>query len=161
MEHVPSLPRSFPWRTAALVALAIALAEPAALYVLDHRATAQPTGTRQTQTRPGSDPGRVSKATATPLRARSRVSVLVLNGNGIQGAAGAAATRLLHRGYRSATATDAPTHDYAASLVLYRPGWQREAQRLAHDARIRVVAPLDGRLPGGSGRDQLVLILGR
>jgi hypothetical protein len=86
--------------------------------------------------------------------------VLVLNGNGTSGAAGATASRLLGRGYRSATASNAPNEEYATSLVLYRPGWEREAQRLARDARIRVVAALDGRLPAGSARDQLVLVLG-
>ena len=95
-----------------------------------------------------------------PLRPRSRVSVLVLNGNGTSGVAGATATRLLQRGYRSATATNAASDGYATSLVLYRRGWEGEAQRLAKDARIRVVAALDGRLPAGSARDQLVLILG-
>jgi hypothetical protein len=97
---------------------------------------------------------------ATPLRPRSRVSVLVLNGNGTSGVAGTTATRLLGRGYHSATATNASVDNYATSLVLYRPGWEREARRLAHDAGIRVVAVLDGRLPAGSGRDQLVVILG-
>jgi len=96
----------------------------------------------------------------TPLRPRSRVSVLVLNGNGMSGVAGTTATRLLGRGYHSATATNAAIDNYATSLVLYRPGWESEAQRLAHDAGIRVVAAIDGRLPAGSGRDQLVVILG-
>jgi hypothetical protein len=88
------------------------------------------------------------------------VSVLVLNGNGTSGVAGTTATRLIGRGYGSATATNAVNDRYATSLVLYRPGWQREAARLGRDAGIRVVAPLDGRLPAGSARDQLVLILG-
>jgi hypothetical protein len=74
--------------------------------------------------------------------------------------AGTTATRLLGRGYASATATNAANDHYSTSLVLYRPGWQREATRLARDAGIRVVAALDGRLPAGSARDQLVLILG-
>ncbi len=99
-------------------------------------------------------------AAGRALRPRSHVSVLVLNGNGVAHAAGDAATRLLARGYRSATATNAPNHDYAASMVLYRPGWRVEARRLAHDAGVLVVAPLDGRLPAASARAQLVLILG-
>src|SRR5262249_56141372 len=85
------------------------------------------------------------EAAPTPLRPRSRVSVLVLNGNGISGSAGSAATGLLARGYRHAVPTDAPRLDYPRSLVLYRPGWQREAERLGRDARIPMVAPLDGR----------------
>jgi len=95
-----------------------------------------------------------------PLRPRSRISVLVLNGNGVSGAAGRVATDMLGRGYGHAIPADAQVSDYATSLVLYRPGWEREAQRLARDAGIRVVAALDGRLPAGSARDQLVVILG-
>lgn len=168
MEHVQPLQRSFPWRAAALAALAIAVVELAALVVVEggrflhaRHTTATPAAASLKETRPSTDAGRVRTGQVGPLRPRSRVSVLVLNGNGVSGAAGAAATRLLHRGYRSATATDAASNDYATSLVLYRPGWQREAQRLARDAGVRMVSPLDGRLPTGSGRDQLVLILGR
>jgi hypothetical protein len=95
-----------------------------------------------------------------PLRPRSRISVLVLNGNGIGGAAGGEATNLLARGYRHAMPSDAPSLDYARSLVLFRPGWQREAQRLSHDARIPAVAPLDGRVAPAYARVPLVVILG-
>ena len=116
---------------------------------------------RPALTRPSSQAGPVPKQQeATPLRPRSRVSVLVLNGNGASGVAGTTATRLLGRGYHSATATNAAVDNYATSLVLYRPGWEREARRLARDAGIRLVAALDGRLPAGSERDQLVVILG-
>lgn len=168
MEHVHPLQRPFPWRAAALLALALAVVELVALAALAggrlvhllHTA-APASATRLNQTRPVAATGRVSSGPVVPLRPRAHISVLVLNGNGVNGAAGLAATRLLHHGYRSATATDAPSHDYATSLVLFRPGWQREARRLAHDAGARVVAPLDGRLPAGSKRDQLVLILGR
>lgn len=171
MEHVQPLRRSsFPWRAAAVAALVVAAVELAALVAIEGgrllhvHGTAAPPSAAQTghlRTRPSTVAGRVPAGHVLPLRPRSRVSVLVLNGNGISGAAGAEATRLLRHGYRSATATDAPSHDYAASLVLYRPGWQREAQRLAHDAGARIVSPLDGRLPSGSGRAELVVILGR
>lgn len=168
MEHVQPLQRSFPWRAAALLALALAVVELAMILSLEggrlahllHPAAA-PAATRLNQTRPSTVAGHVWSGPVTPLRPRSRVSVLVLNGNGVNGAAGQTATRLLRHGYRSATAADAPSHDYATSLVLYRPGWQREAHRLAHDAGARVIAPLDGRLPAGSKRYRLVLILGR
>ena len=64
-------------------------------------------------------------------------------------------------GYRSALATDAQVTTYARSVVLYRLGWQSEAERLAKDAQIRAVAPLDGALPAGDSRFPLVVILGR
>jgi hypothetical protein len=122
---------------------------------------------RATGTRPLSDTGRVSKEDAAtpsqllpPLRSRSRTSVLVLNGNGVSGAAGTEAAAILSRGYAHAIPTDASSNAYARSLVLFRPGWQREAERLARDAGIRAVAPLDGAVPGAYKRVPLVLILG-
>src|SRR5256885_9393047 len=44
--------------------------------------------------------GPATKTVVHPLRSRSRVSALVLNGNGVSGAAGTEATQLLARGYR-------------------------------------------------------------
>ncbi|HZT94319.1 MAG TPA: LytR C-terminal domain-containing protein [Gaiellaceae bacterium] len=152
MEHAQSFNRPFPWRLAILVASAAALVALAGL-VLTHRPA---------QTRPVSDTGRVPKRQqAVPLRPRSRISVLVLNGNGVSGAAGRLATGLLASGYRHAIPTDAPSLAYARSFVLYRPGWQGEAERLARDARIPAVAPLDGRVAPAFAHVPLVLILGR
>lgn len=160
MEHVQPFNRPFPWRAAALALCALALAELAALLALAgirvlhvHRATT-PT---QAGTTPAGTPA--AKAVAHPLRARSRVSVLVLNGNGVAHAAGDEATRLLGRGYGHALASDASTR-YASSLVLFRPGWEGEARRLARDAGIRTVTPLDARLQAADRRYPLVLILG-
>jgi hypothetical protein len=151
VEHVQPLSRLFPWRTIALAASVVALGAGSVVALLD-----RPTATTSA---PNSSGVRHGPALPPP-RPRSRVSVLVLNGNGTSGVAGATATRLLGRGYRSATATNAQSDGYATSLVLYRPGWEPEAQRLAKDAHISVVAALDGRLPAGSARAQLVLILG-
>ena len=86
--------------------------------------------------------------------------MLVLNGNGISGAAGTVATSVLAHGYRHAIPADAPSLRYARSLVLFRPGWRREAARLARDARIATVAPLDGRVAPEYARVPLLLILG-
>ena len=158
MEHVHPLDRPFPWRAAALAAAAVALFELTALLALAgarlfhvHHAAVQ------TQPVPGTR--RVSREHVRPLRPRSRISVLVLNGNGVSGAAGAEATQLLRQGYRHAAPSDAPS-TYARSIVLFRPGWQREAQRLARDAGIGAATPLDVRLPGSERGYQVVLILG-
>jgi hypothetical protein len=159
VEHVQPFGRPFPWRPAALAATALALAELAALLAL--------AGVRLLDVHPAA-PGRAGTAPAStaaakpvvrPLRSRSRISVLVLNGNGVAHAAGNEATQLLGRGYRRAVPTDAPTR-YASSLILFRPGWEQEARRLGRDARIRTVTPLDGRLQRADRRYQLVLILG-
>jgi LytR cell envelope-related transcriptional attenuator len=156
VEHVQPFDRPFPWRAAlaafalAVVGLLVLVAVAAGRLVHGHGAAAH--ATTPAAQHPVAPP--------RPLRPRSRISVLVLNGNGASGVAGATATRLLGRGYQSATATNAPSTDYATSLVLYRAGWAPEARRLAREAGVRVVSPLDGRLPAGSGRDQIALILG-
>jgi hypothetical protein len=158
VEHVQPFDRPFPWRAAALAACAVALFELTALLALAgahlfhvHHATASRPAVASV--RPA------TKAVVRPLRSPSRVSVLVLNGNGVSGAAGTEATQLLARGYRRAVPGDAPT-TYAQSVVLFRPGWQREAQRLANDVGIRAVTPLDVRLPGDERGYQVVVILG-
>jgi hypothetical protein len=96
-----------------------------------------------------------------PLRPPSRTRVLVLNGNGVTGAAAAGAARLRADGYRIAAATDAQRHDYAQSMVMFVPGWAKEARHLARTAGVRLVTPVDG-----LGRAQLhgakvILLLGR
>jgi LytR cell envelope-related transcriptional attenuator len=164
VELAQRFDRPFPWRVAALAAAAVALAELSVLLAMaganvfgaHHHAAAQ---TSRNLTPPTSDTGRVSTKHVA-LRPRSRISVLVLNGNGISGVAGSEASRLLSAGYRRATSGDAPSEAYARSLVLFRPGWQGEAQRLAHDARILTVAPLDGTLARSYAGYRLVLILG-
>jgi hypothetical protein len=155
VEHAQPLNRSFPWRAAALVASALALAILAAL-VLAHRPA-------RTRTEPGLARVPKRQATAPPqalLRPRASISVLILNGNGVSGAAGNEATSVVAWGYRHAIPADASSSDYARSLVLYRPGWQGEAERLAREVRIPTVATLDGRLPPEYTHVPLVVILG-
>jgi LytR cell envelope-related transcriptional attenuator len=83
-----------------------------------------------------------------------------MNGNGVAGAASDAASRLQVEGYRIGGATNAPRHDYARSMVLYVPGWAKEARRLAHDAGVRLVAPIDGLPRSQLKGSKLVLLLG-
>lgn len=154
MDQAQPFTRPAPRRTTALalvllVAVALLVAGGLALAGRDHGRRLAP------QT------ARVGTATPpTPLRPRSRISVLVLNGNGVGGAAGTTATKLIAVGYRHAIPTDAPSLGYARSLVLFRPGWQREAERLARDSRIATVAPLDGRVAPAYAHVPLVVILG-
>jgi hypothetical protein len=74
--------------------------------------------------------------------------------------AGTKATAILARGYRHAIPSDAAQLDYARSVVLFRPGWQREAERLARDAGIPAVATLDGRVAPAYAHVPLIVILG-
>jgi hypothetical protein len=120
---------------------------------LVHRSSASAAApAKRTPAPPAAHPGK--------LRPRSATSVLVLNGNGIAGAASGTSSRLVTDGYRSAFARNAQVTTYARSVVLYRRGWANEAARLAKDVRIRTVAPLDGGLPASESRYPLVAIVG-
>jgi hypothetical protein len=88
------------------------------------------------------------------------VRVLVLNGNGVSGAAASQAARLQADGYRIGDATNAARHDYARSMVMFVPGWVKEARRLGRDAGVRMVAPVDGLRPAQLKGSELVLLLG-
>ncbi len=100
-------------------------------------------------------------APAKPMLPKAQTSVLVLNGNGQNGAAGAEARVLRARGYPVAAVGNARRSDYAASIVMYRPGYAREAQRLARALGVPNVSALDG-LPASQLRGaRLLLIVGR
>jgi hypothetical protein len=100
------------------------------------------------------------KPVGKPKLTRAHTSILVLNGNGLTGAAAATAARLQGLGYRISGTADASRQDYATTVVMYRPGFQAEGARLARDLNVTVVGPMDGvgrsMLHGG----ELVVILG-
>ena len=101
------------------------------------------------------------KAPATAkLHARAAVDVMVLNGNGRTGVAHVAATRLQHLGYSVAGAADAKRHDYATSIVMYKPGYRGDAARLARELHMHVVGPLDGIGPKLLEGGKIVVLLG-
>ena len=100
-------------------------------------------------------------AVAKPKLSRRQVTVVVLNGNGRQGAASAFAQRVSKRGYKIGGVANAPSHDYARSMVMYRTGYAAEARRLARDVGVTLVGPLDGLRVGQLGGAHTVLILGR
>jgi hypothetical protein len=95
-----------------------------------------------------------------PKLARGQTVVMVLNGNGIGGAAGRSATRLRRIGYRIGAVGNAQRTDYPRSLVLYRRGYRPEAVRLARDVHAEIAAPLDGIRTRQLGRAQLAYVVG-
>jgi hypothetical protein len=70
--------------------------------------------------------------------------VIVLNGNGVSGAAGTAAESVRSRHYLITGTGNAPRTDFSRSVVMYRPGFEAEARRLAREIGVRRVSPLDG-----------------
>jgi hypothetical protein len=94
-----------------------------------------------------------------PTLTRAQTKVLILNANGITGAAATEASRARARGYKiSATGNTALTQ--GRSVVLYRPGHRPEAKRLAVDEGIPLVGPLDGITPRQLHGAQVVIVLG-
>jgi hypothetical protein len=169
VEHAEHLPRAFPWRTATVVVGAIAAIELVALIGIGATHVASSLRVHRTAAPAHAAPvarpvhRHVFKVVAPPshpLRARTGLSVLVLNGNGVNGAAGREAVSLQTLGYGSSRSQDAPRHDYARSMVLYLPGYVREARRLAHDAGVRLVAPVDGMTKAQLKGSPLVVVLG-
>jgi len=170
----------FPWRTATLVASAIAGAELLGLFVIGgfvlahpfrHHAKTAATSTTATVVHhaapvvhrhvvpvPAKD--RFAPALTHALRPRAKVRVLVLNANGIQGAAHVEAARLQGLGYVIGGAANAPGHHYARSMVMFVPGYQKEARRIARETGIKLVAPVDGVTPATLSASRLVVLLG-
>jgi hypothetical protein len=169
VDHAQQLPRGFPWRAAALVTATIAAVELVALIAggtallarpVHHAAPKPGRTTASAATRPVMHVPAAAKVPSLPLRPRSRVAVLVLNGNGVQGAAGSEAAHLHGLGYRIGGAQNAVRHDYARSMVMYAPGYGKEARRLSRDTGVRMVAPADGLTPSVLRASPLVLLLG-
>jgi hypothetical protein len=167
VQHAQHLPRTFPWRTATVVVGVVAALELVALIGIGATRLAKPVrahavaATAHVTAPPKAAPTRhIPAVTSHPLRSRAQLSVLVLNGNGVNGAASAKAVSLQTLGYGSSRSEDAPRHDYARSMVLYLPGYANEARRLGHDAGARLVAPVDGIRKAQLKGSQLVVVLG-
>jgi hypothetical protein len=100
------------------------------------------------------------KATPAAELPRGKVKLVVLNGNGRQGAAADAAAKVQRRGYHVGIVGNAPRQDYPQTIVMYRRGFEGEGQRLAKDLGVQVVGPLDGMTTAQLHGAQAVLILG-
>jgi LytR cell envelope-related transcriptional attenuator len=164
MQHAQPVTSSFPWRAATLVVGAVAAIELVALIGIGAVRLAphakNPAGPVKPKARAVQARKVAPPVPSHPLRRRERVRVLVLNGNGVQGAAASEASRLEVYGYRIGGAQNATRHDYARSMVMYVPGWVKEARRLARESGIRLVAPIDGLRRAQLMGSKLVVILG-
>jgi hypothetical protein len=161
-----------PWRTAALAAAVVAAVELVLLIVVGGALIAKPSSTahaaaakRTHVARAASTPKPVAAkahraAAAQPELTRRHVKVVVLNGNGRQGAAAATADRASRRGYRIGTVGNASRRDVTRSLVMYRRGFEGEGRRLARDLGIKIVGPLDGIRPRQLHGAQTVVVVG-
>lgn len=163
-----------PWRTATFVAVAVAAVELLLLIVVGGALLAKPdNGSKRTAA--AKPTAHIAKAKASRTKAtgaakakpavaaelpRRKVSVLVLNGNGRQGAAAQTASRVSRRGYRIGGVANAPSADFTRTLVMYRRGFEGEGRRLARDLGIRIVGPLDGIRSAQLQGAQAVVVVG-
>jgi LytR cell envelope-related transcriptional attenuator len=166
MDHPSSLRRDSPWRTRAMVAAAFAALELVLLVAVAAALVGKPfLAPGEATPAPRAEAGGATKANAKPAAvpklARGETLVIVLNGNGSAGAASDTAALVQSQGYLIAGTANAPRTDFARSLVMFRPGFQGEADRLARDFRVSRVAPLDGLRPAELQGAHVALIVGR
>jgi LytR cell envelope-related transcriptional attenuator len=150
VEH--SLPQiQTPWRTATVVLSAVALLQFVILLVLTVVLLAEPVSkhvTKAAQAKvlaPAAKPKvRAAPTLGAPELSRAKTTVIILNGNGLPGAAAASAERVRRMGYSIGSVGNAPSTDFVRSVVMYRRGHAAEGRRLARDLGIKVFGPLDG-----------------
>ena len=133
-----------PWRTATLVASAVAAIELVIILVAGVVLLGKPLTERMHDAAAPPAAKKPKIGSSAPSLSRVDTSVMVLNGNGVPGAAHEAAARVRARGYSIGEVGNAQRTDYMRSVVMYRPGRRGEALRLARDLRIKIVGPLDG-----------------
>jgi hypothetical protein len=185
----PSLPRfSEPtsgWRRAAIIVGVVAALELIALVVVALAFVAKPFAdspqkpTQAAATSPaegekgdgepaaaaagtGQAGGSGAEAAVVAELPRTKTGVLVLNGNGLAGAAGQLASVVQALRYPVSGVGDAAHRNFPRTIVMYRGGFHGEADRLAKDlglARDRIM-PLDGMRPADLQGAKLVVIVG-
>lgn len=172
MDHTTRLPAQPPWRSAALIAVSVAVVELCVLVALGiflfgkffadevAKASDPVTVARAAVEREAPAAGGAAGGEETAVLSRRETSVLVLNGNGIAGAAGTAAERVRTKHYVVAGTGDAPRTTFARSVVMYRPGFEREGERLGRDLGVRRVTPLDGLRPRALQGAHVVVVVG-
>lgn len=140
-----------PWRTATLVASGIAALELVLILILGVALLGQPLSERMRDTAQKrsfgvttAKPAKPKIGSSAPRLRREETTVMVLNGNGVAGAAHETATQVQSRGYALGEVGNAKRTDFTRSVVMYRPGYRGEALRLGRDLGIRIVGPLDG-----------------
>ena len=174
MEHshpLPAFDAVRPWRTATLVASAIAAAELLLLVLVGIAMIGKPLSRKAEEAAAAKLAVPLPKKTTQqspvkltitkkPALARLATRVTVLNGNGRQGAAATEAARARLHGYPVAAVGNAPKTGYTRSMVMYRGRFRPEGVRLAKDLGIKIVTPLDGLQVGALEGAHVAIIVG-
>ena len=161
-----------PWRRTAIITAAIATVELVVLVVVALAFIAKPLAEdgrsaktkTEAQTQSASKDGTAPVSDPAPAAslARADTAVLVLNGNGVSGAASDIAKRVRALDYPVTGVGDASRKDFPRSVVMYKPELEGEGVRLARDLNLnaRRAVPIDGIRPGALGDAKLVVIVG-
>lgn len=164
MEHAHDLDLIRPWRRATIAVTAFAALELIVIAGIAMALLGNPLARHFRESAAAAGTPRKRAALPAPTKKakleRSEISVMVLNGNGLAGAAQVAADKVGKRGYLVGNVGNA-TEQSPRTLIMYRPGFAAEGTRLGRDLRVRVVRPLDGMRPSQLLGSHLVLILGR
>lgn len=176
MEHAyTSREPVTPWRTAAIVAAAVAAVELFILVLLGVAFGAKfmtdkaetviaetEAAVKDTKAAPAESDETTKAHKTAPVAElpRSRTSVIVLNGNGVPAVAAVGAERVRTMDYIIAGTGNAPRTDFQRSVVMFRPGFKGEAIRLGKDLHVRRVSPLDGLTKADLQGAHLALIIG-
>jgi LytR cell envelope-related transcriptional attenuator len=150
------------WRTATLVACGVAAFELLLLLIVAIALLSKPLSAHAKEAALNRELGGPVPSRPEPKRvtlSRRETTVLVLNGNGIPGAAAAEASRARARGYQVA-GTGNSAQSYGKTVVMYRPGRRPEAKRLAAEIGVTLVGPLDGIKPRQLRGAHVVVVLG-
>src|SRR4029453_17741576 len=149
-----------PWRAAAMIATAVAVIELFLLLLIGFVVGAKAFGDKteaatvaaikrqvpQAATASSQDgkPAAQGKSKEHALLPRGRTSVVVLNGNGIPGAAATTADTAHNLHYVITATANAPS-TFSRSVVMFRPGYKPAAQRLPPETGHKRGTPPAGR----------------
>jgi len=129
---------------------------------LEHATAGHASGSRVTTSGSGADPQTVIPAQLPALGNPGSYTVAVLNAaSPTAPLATQAAASVSAAGYSVGTVGNAPTVGLAQSVVMWAPGEQLVAERVAHALGITVVGPLDGLTTQDIGGAEAVVIVGR
>jgi LytR cell envelope-related transcriptional attenuator len=159
------LPSYSPWRARAMVASVVAALELVALVAVGAAAVGPSLvadlegAARAHELAPVATSPKPARGKPRPLLDRTDTSVVVLNGNGVAGAASDSADRVRELSYVVANVGNSPRRNEGRTVVMYRPGFEGEARRLAKDLGVKLVGPLDGlRAPDLMGAHLAVVV---
>jgi LytR cell envelope-related transcriptional attenuator len=117
------------------------------------------TGTTTTTTTVAAGSSTTTTTSAAPVKPPAEVAVIVLNGSGRPGAAGAETSTIKAKGYQTLTAMDAPQR--AGNIVYFKPGFDRECTTVATSVDgAPKIEPIPTPPPANSGDASCVVILG-